>query len=60
VLDTKGALEDSTLGLFNSPATIRAAKARTMRNGIVTGEEMASGLPVIARAASTAVFSAMT
>jgi polyhydroxyalkanoate synthase subunit PhaC len=42
VLDTKAAFEDSTLGLFNSPATIRAAKARSMRNGIVTGEEMAS------------------
>src|SRR5262245_37839351 len=42
VLDTKAALEDSTLGLFSSPATIRAAKARSMRNGIVTGEEMAS------------------
>jgi polyhydroxyalkanoate synthase len=42
VLDTKAALEDSTLGLFNSPATIRAAKARSMRNGGVTGEEMAS------------------
>jgi polyhydroxyalkanoate synthase len=42
VLDTKAALEDSTLGLFNSPATIRAAKARSMRNGIVTGGEMAS------------------
>jgi poly[(R)-3-hydroxyalkanoate] polymerase subunit PhaC len=42
VLDTKAALEDSTLGLFNSPATIRAAKARSMRNGVVTGEEMAS------------------
>jgi polyhydroxyalkanoate synthase len=42
VLDTKAALEDSTLGLFNSPATIRAAKARSMRNGVLTGEEMAS------------------
>ena len=42
VLDTKAAFEDSTLGLFNSPATIRAAKARSMRNGVVTGEEMAS------------------
>ena len=42
VLDTKAALEDSTLGLFNSPATIRAAKARSMRNGVVTGDEMAS------------------
>lgn len=29
VLDTEAAIEDSTLGLFNSPATIRAAKARS-------------------------------
>jgi polyhydroxyalkanoate synthase len=42
VLNTEAALEDSTLGLFNSPATIRAAKSRSMRKGIVTGEEMAS------------------
>ena len=26
VLDTEAAIEDSTLGLFNSPATIRAAR----------------------------------
>ena len=42
VLNTAAALEDSTLGLFNSPAAIRAAKARSMRKGIVTGEEMAA------------------
>jgi polyhydroxyalkanoate synthase len=42
VLDTGAALEDSTLGLFNSPATIRAAKARSRRKGFVSGEEMAS------------------
>jgi polyhydroxyalkanoate synthase len=42
VLDTKAVLEQSTLGLFNSPATVRAAKARSMRNGLVTGEEMAT------------------
>jgi polyhydroxyalkanoate synthase len=42
VLDSGAALEDSTLGLFNSPATIRAAKARSRRKGIVTGQEMAS------------------
>ena len=42
VLNTEAALQDSTLGLFNSPATIRAAKARSMRKGMITGEEMAS------------------
>ena len=42
VLDTGAALEDSTLGLFTSPATIRAAKARSRRKGYVGGEEMAS------------------
>jgi polyhydroxyalkanoate synthase subunit PhaC len=42
VLNTAAALEDSTLGLFNSPAAIRAAKARSMHKGIVTGEEMAA------------------
>ena len=42
VLDTGAALADSTLGLFNSPATIRAAKARSRRKGFVSGEEMAS------------------
>ncbi|MFO1268979.1 MAG: alpha/beta fold hydrolase [Rubrivivax sp.] len=42
VLNTEAALEDSTLGLFNSPATIRAAKARSRRKGLVRGDEMAS------------------
>ena len=42
VLDTGAALEDSTLGLFNSPATIRAAKAKSRRKGFISGEEMAS------------------
>jgi len=42
VLDTGAALEDSMLGLFNSPATIRAAKAKARRKGFISGEEMAS------------------
>lgn len=42
VLNTEAAIEDSTLGLFNSPATIHAAKARSRRKGFVSGEEMAS------------------
>jgi polyhydroxyalkanoate synthase len=42
ILDMNQALEDSTLGLFNSPTAIRAAKARSRRAGIVTGQEMAS------------------
>ena len=42
VLNTEAAIEDSTLGLFNSPATIRAAKARSRRKGFVDGAEMAS------------------
>ncbi len=42
VLDTGAALEGSMLGLFKSPATIRAAKARSRLKGFVSGEEMAS------------------
>jgi polyhydroxyalkanoate synthase len=42
VLDAGEALKDSTLGLFNSPATLKAARARSRRKGIVSGEEMAS------------------
>jgi len=42
ILDMNAALEDSTLGLFSSPGSIRAAKARSRRKGIVTGEELAS------------------
>jgi polyhydroxyalkanoate synthase len=42
ILDMNAALEDSTLGLFSSPAALRAAKARSRRKGIVSGDEMAS------------------
>ncbi|MBL8352568.1 MAG: alpha/beta fold hydrolase [Burkholderiaceae bacterium] len=42
VLDTQSALQDTTLGLFASPKTIRAAKARSRRKGYVSGDEMAS------------------
>jgi polyhydroxyalkanoate synthase len=42
VLDTGAALEDSPLGLFKSPATIRAAKAKARRKGYTSGAEMAS------------------
>jgi polyhydroxyalkanoate synthase len=42
VLDMASGLQDTTLGLFNSPATIRAAKARSRRKGYVSGDEMAS------------------
>lgn len=42
ILDTSAALEDSTLGLFSSPAAIRAAKARSRRKGVITGDEMAT------------------
>jgi polyhydroxyalkanoate synthase len=41
VLNSKAALEDSTLGLFASPAALRAAKARSRRKGVVEGTEMA-------------------
>ena len=41
ILDTEAALSDSTLGLFNTPQTIRAAQARSRRRGMVSGEEMA-------------------
>jgi polyhydroxyalkanoate synthase len=41
VLDTKAAMTDTTLGLFTSPAAIRAAKARSLRRGMITGAEMA-------------------
>jgi polyhydroxyalkanoate synthase len=42
MLDTSAALEDSTLGLFNTPASLKAAKARSRRKGIVEGSELAS------------------
>jgi polyhydroxyalkanoate synthase len=41
ILDTEAALDDSMLGLFTTPRAIRAAKARSRRQGIVTGQEMA-------------------
>jgi polyhydroxyalkanoate synthase subunit PhaC len=41
ILDTQAALDDSMLGLFTTPRTIRAAKARSRRRGMVTGQEMA-------------------
>jgi hypothetical protein len=41
ILDTAAALRDSALGLFTTPATIRAAKARARRRGVVTGPQMA-------------------
>jgi polyhydroxyalkanoate synthase len=42
VLDMKSAMDDSTLGLFQSPTAIRAAKKRIKRNGITSGSELAS------------------
>jgi polyhydroxyalkanoate synthase len=42
VLDAGAALRDSTLGLFNSPETLRAARERSARKGIVSGAEMAA------------------
>jgi polyhydroxyalkanoate synthase len=40
ILDTEAAMNDSMLGLFATPRAIRAAKARSRRRGIVTGQEM--------------------
>ncbi len=42
VLDVNKALEDTTLGLFNSPGAVRAAKARSRGKGVIEGSEMAS------------------
>jgi polyhydroxyalkanoate synthase len=42
VLDTKDAFGNHALGVFNTPAAIGAAKARSRRRGIVTGREMAT------------------
>jgi len=41
VLDTEAATSDTVLGLFTTPATIRAAKARSRRLGMVEGPDMA-------------------
>src|SRR6478735_6722816 len=35
VLDGAGAMNETTLGLFNSPAAVRAARARSRRKGVV-------------------------
>ena len=42
VLDMSDAMEGTTLGLFTSPAAIRAAKARSRKKGYVDGAEMQS------------------
>jgi polyhydroxyalkanoate synthase len=42
LLDMDEALGDSTLGLFNTPSSIAVAKARARRQGVITGDEMAS------------------
>jgi polyhydroxyalkanoate synthase len=41
VLDTQAAMNDTALGLFSTPAALRAAKARSLRRGMVSGTEMA-------------------
>jgi len=41
VLDTEAAMDDSSLGLFVTPGAIRATKARSRRQGVITGKEMA-------------------
>ena len=40
VLDMSGALDGTTLGLFTSPAAIRAARAHSQKKGYVDGAEM--------------------
>ncbi|MDM0106541.1 alpha/beta fold hydrolase [Variovorax sp. J22R24] len=42
VLDGARAMDDTTLGLFNSPAAVRAARARSRNKGVVEGSEMAT------------------
>lgn len=42
VLDGARAMSETTLGLFNSPAAVRAAKARSRSKGVVEGSEMAT------------------
>ncbi|WAG76931.1 alpha/beta fold hydrolase [Metapseudomonas furukawaii] len=41
VLDMPSALDDTTLGLFTSPAALRAAKASSRRKGVLSGQDMA-------------------
>jgi len=40
VLDTEASMTDTVLGLFNTPAAIHAAKARSRRLGMITGADM--------------------
>jgi polyhydroxyalkanoate synthase len=42
VLDAQAGVQDTTLSLFDSPAALRLARARSVRRGLVTGDEMAS------------------
>ncbi|WP_375738726.1 alpha/beta fold hydrolase [Pseudomonas boanensis] len=41
VLDMPSALDDSTLGLFTTPAALRTAKASSRRKGVLSGQDMA-------------------
>jgi polyhydroxyalkanoate synthase len=41
ILDTEAALNDTTLGLFTTPRSLRAAKARSRQRGLVLGHELA-------------------
>ncbi|MCY1414832.1 Poly(3-hydroxyalkanoate) polymerase subunit PhaC [compost metagenome] len=41
VLDMPSALGDTTLGLFNTPSALRAAKASSRRKGVLSGQDMA-------------------
>ncbi len=41
VLDMPAVLDDTTLGLFATPAALRAAKASSRRKGVLSGQDMA-------------------
>ncbi|MDE3736749.1 alpha/beta fold hydrolase [Pseudomonas resinovorans] len=41
VLDMPSALDGTTLGLFTTPAALRAAKASSRRKGVLSGQDMA-------------------
>ncbi|MBO9548067.1 alpha/beta fold hydrolase [Pseudomonas sp.] len=41
VLDMPSALDDTDLGLFNTPSALRAAKASSRRKGVLSGQDMA-------------------
>jgi polyhydroxyalkanoate synthase len=41
VLNTSAVLDDTTLGLFTTPASLRAARAQSERDGVLSGQEMA-------------------